>query len=54
MSTGSGCPRDFRLVFHESLSDGYELSSVLLAKAGFDGELNLLSSGWERALREES
>ena len=50
MSMASGCPRDFRLVFHESLSDGYEMSNVLLAKAGFDGKLNLLGSAWERVL----
>lgn len=46
----SMAPTDFRLVFHESHSDGYELSNVLLAKAGFDGELKLLSRGWERVL----
>ena len=50
MSMTSGCPSDFRLVFHESLSDSYELSKVLLAKAGFDGVLDLVGSGWERAL----
>jgi len=50
MSTASGCPSDFKLVFHHSHADGYELSSLLLAKAGFDGELNLLGPGWERVL----
>lgn len=47
---------DLRLVFRDSLSDGYEMSKVLLASAGFDGTLQLLTSGWERALgygREE-
>lgn len=44
------CPEDLRLVFHHSLSDSYELSKVLLARAGFDGTLQLLTSGWERAL----
>ena len=49
-------PTDFSLVFHDSLSEGYELSSVLLATADFDGTLQLLTSGWERLLgsgREE-
>lgn len=46
----SMAPSDFRLVFHASHSDGYELSNLLLAKAGFNGELTLLSAGWERAL----
>jgi hypothetical protein len=49
-------PSDFKLVLHDSLSDCYELSQVLLAKAGRDGKLQLLTSGWERALgyaREE-
>lgn len=56
MSTAASSPEDFRLVLHESLSDSYELSKVLLAKAGFDGTLQLLTSGWERVLgygREE-
>lgn len=44
------CPEDLRLVFNHSLSDGYELSKVLLARAGFDGALQLLTSGWERSL----
>jgi PAS domain S-box-containing protein len=46
----SPCPTDFRLVFHDSLSDSYELSKVLLASADFDGRLQLLTSGWERLL----
>ena len=47
---------DFRLVLHEHLSDSYEWSSVMLAKAGCDGTLELLTSAWERLLdyrREE-
>lgn len=47
---------DFRVVLHDNLSDSYELSKVLLARAGFDGTLQLLTSGWERVLgygREE-
>lgn len=56
MATVENCPPDFRLVLHYSLSDSYELSQLLLAKAGVDGTLQLLTSGWERALgypREE-
>jgi PAS domain S-box-containing protein len=56
VSTASSCPIDFRLVLHDNLSDSYELSRVLLAKAGFDGTLQLLTSAWERVLgygREE-
>lgn len=56
MSAASSCPGDFRLVFHDSLSDSYEMSKVLLATADFDGTLQLLTSGWERVLgygREE-
>jgi PAS domain S-box-containing protein len=41
---------DFSLVFHDSLSDSYELSKVLLATADADGTLQLLTSGWERLL----
>jgi hypothetical protein len=43
-------PSDFRLVLHDSLSDSYEMSKVLLARASFDGTLQLLTSGWERML----
>ena len=56
VSTASNAPSDFRLVLHDNLSDSYELSKVLLAKAGFDGKLQLLTSAWERVLgygREE-
>lgn len=56
MSTASIGPIDFRLVLHDNLSDSYELSRVLLAKADFDGTLQLLTSAWERVLgydREE-
>ncbi|HEX6321306.1 MAG TPA: hypothetical protein VFZ84_20760 [Burkholderiales bacterium] len=41
---------EFRLVLHDNLADGYELSTVLLANAGFDGTLQLLTPGWERVL----
>ena len=49
-AAASNPPPDFRLVLHEQLSDSYELSKVLLAKAGFDGTLQLLTSGWEGVL----
>ena len=55
-STASNGPTDLRLVVHDTLSDSYESSKVLLAKAGFDGTLQLLTSAWERVLgygREE-
>lgn len=50
MPAGCDRPADFRLILHDNLSDSYELSKVLLAKAGCDGTLELLTSGWERAL----
>lgn len=50
MCPASRVPLDFRLVFRTSLSDSYEMSNVLLARARFDGTLQLLTSGWERAL----
>jgi PAS domain S-box-containing protein len=50
MRAVSPCPTDFSLVFHDSMSDSYELSKVLLACADFDGRLQLLTSGWERLL----
>jgi len=50
MSAVPSCPTDFRLVFHDSLSDSYEMSKVLLATADFGGTLQLLTSGWERVL----
>src|SRR6185503_17502932 len=56
VSTAPNGPLDLRLVLHDNLSDSYELSKVLLAKADFDGTLQLLTSAWERVLgygREE-
>jgi PAS domain S-box-containing protein len=50
MRAASVPPPDLRVVFHAHLSDSYELSNVLLARASFDGTLQLLTSGWERAL----
>ena len=50
MSTAASNPRDLSLVLRDNLSDSYEASQVLLASAGFDGKLQLLTSGWERVL----
>jgi PAS domain-containing protein len=50
MSDSASHLSDLSVVLHDSLSDSYEISRVLLAKAGFDGKLQLLPSGWERAL----
>lgn len=55
-STAARYPIDLRLIFDANLTDSYEMSKVLLARAGFDGTLHFLTSGWERALgytREE-
>ena len=49
-------PTDLRVVLHDKLSDSYELSKVLLAKADLKGTLQLLTAAWERLLgygREE-
>lgn len=49
-------PTDLRVVLHDKLSDSYELSKVLLAKADLEGTLQLLTAAWERLLgygREE-
>lgn len=43
-------PIDFRLVLHDALPRSYEASKVLLARAGADGTLQLLTSGWARVL----
>jgi hypothetical protein len=50
MSQATRCPIDFTLVFHDSLSERFEMSQVLLASAEFDGTLHFLTSGWERVL----
>lgn len=50
MSAPWSCPADFALIVHDSPSDGFEFSQVLLATASFEGTLELLTSGWERAL----
>jgi PAS domain-containing protein len=49
MNQAAGFPHDFRLVFYPSHPDSYELTHVLLAKARFDGQLEL-SPAWERVL----
>ncbi len=56
MSAALDRPIDLRLVLHQNLSESYELSRVLLAKAGLDGTLELLTAAWEQVLgfgREE-
>lgn len=50
MGTASSYPIDFTLVLDDSPPDSYEMSKVLLARAAFDGTLQLLTSGWEHAL----
>ena len=46
----ASCPEDLRRVLQHSLADAYEISRVLLARAGLDGTLQRLTSGWERSL----
>jgi hypothetical protein len=41
-------PSDFTLAIH--ISDAYRRSKVLLARAHFDGTLQLLTAAWERVL----
>lgn len=56
MGTVAKCLPDLRLVLNQVLPDCYEKSLLLLARAPFDGTLQLLTSGWERVLgypREE-
>ncbi|HEY9530304.1 MAG TPA: PAS domain S-box protein [Burkholderiales bacterium] len=50
MYAATGSPADLGLVLHDSLSDSYESSNVLLARVGMDARLQLLTSGWERVL----
>jgi PAS domain-containing protein len=50
VSAGSNRLTDFRVVLHDHLSASYEVSRVLLATAGFDGTLQLLTSAWEDML----
>ena len=44
------CHSDLSLVVHHSHSASYEMSEVLLARAGAEGGLQFLTRGWERAL----
>lgn len=56
MRAAANHPIDFRVVLHDHLSNSYEVSQVLLATAGLDGTLQLLTSAWEAVLgyrREE-
>ena len=46
----SGYPVDFTLAIHVSPGDTYEWSKVLLARAHFNGTLELLTAAWERVL----
>ncbi len=46
----SSHPVDFALAVHVSPDDTYEWSKVLLARAKFNGTLELLTAAWERAL----
>ena len=50
MHVAPDCPVNLRLVFHHRLSHVYDLSPVLLARAGYDGTLQLMTSSWERTL----
>jgi hypothetical protein len=43
-------PTDFTLAVHVTAGDTYEWSKVLLARAGFNGTLELLTAAWERVL----
>ncbi|TAK83896.1 MAG: hypothetical protein EPO20_16275 [Betaproteobacteria bacterium] len=50
MRESSICPVDFTLAVHVSPGDTYEWSKVLLARAHFNGTLELLTAAWERVL----
>jgi hypothetical protein len=50
MTKRSRRPRDFTLAVHVSPGDTYEWSKVLLARAHFDGTLELLTAAWELVL----
>jgi hypothetical protein len=43
-------PSDFTLAHHVTAGETYEWSTVLLAKAHFDGTLEFLTAAWERVL----
>ena len=44
------CPADLTLAMHITPGDTYEWSQVLLARARFDGTMELLTAAWETAL----
>jgi hypothetical protein len=44
------CPLDLKLAMHVTPGDTYEWSKVLLARAKFDGTMQLLTAAWENAL----
>lgn len=50
MSKSSGRPEDFTLAVRVSPGDTYEWSKVLLARAHFNGTLELLTAAWELVL----
>jgi hypothetical protein len=50
MTKSSGRPGDFTLAVHVSPGDTYEWSKVLLARANFNGTLELLTAAWELVL----
>jgi PAS domain S-box-containing protein len=55
-SKSSSHPHDFTLAVHVNPGDTYEWSTVLLARASFNGTFELLTAAWERLLgygREE-
>jgi len=49
-SRPAGFPGDFALIAHVAPGDTYEWSKVLLARAHFNGTLELLTAAWELAL----
>ena len=55
-SKSSSHPHDFTVAVHVNPGDTYEWSTVLLARASFNGTFELLTAAWERLLgygREE-
>lgn len=44
------CPIDLKLTVHVTPGDTYEWSKVLLARAKFDGTMELLTAAWENML----
>jgi hypothetical protein len=44
------CPADLTLAMHVTAGDTYEWSKVLLARAKFDGTMELLTAAWENTL----